>query len=74
MSDNGVLVQKQFEECHSCQKRVYAKQRMIEEDDDDDEPYISNIRMKNREKQPVNLFCDALDNNQLVKDRWQSAN
>lgn len=42
------------------------------EDSDDDEPYISPIRMMQRQRQPVNTFCDKLSNNEIIKDNWQS--
>lgn len=28
--------------------------------------------MKQRAQQPINIFCDQLENNQLLKTSWQN--
>lgn len=58
----------EFEDCDYCQRRVYGRGEEPEEEG----PYISPLRMLQRQRQPVNTFSDRLHNNELIKDNWQS--
>ena len=59
-----VEVEPDFEDCDYCRRRVYKNEY---NDTEDNEPYMSLNRMKVRQKQPINIFCDKIDNNKLMK-------
>lgn len=42
-----------------------------ESESSEEEPYISHQRMKQREKQSINIFYDRISNNRLLKNTWE---